>query len=85
MKEFLNKLKSRKFLTCIVGVAMGVCMAFGLDEGAIDTVAGAVVALGSVVTYIHTEGKIDAEAVDKIKDTVDDVKDAIDAVEKIEG
>lgn len=84
MKEFLGKLKSRKFLTCVAGVIVGVCMMFGLDEGTIDTVAGAVVSLGSIVTYIYTEGKIDAAAVGQIKDTVDDVKDAIDAVEKIE-
>lgn len=85
MKEFLNKLKSRKFLTCVAGVVMGICMVFGLDEGTVDTIAGAVVAASSVIVYIYTEGKIDAEAVVKIKDTADEVKDAVDAVEKIEG
>lgn len=84
MKEFLGKFKSRKFLTCIAGVIVGVCMMFGLDKGTIDTVSGAVVSLGSIVAYIYTEGKIDAAAVEKIKDTTDEVKDAIDAVEKIE-
>lgn len=84
MKAFFSKFKSRKFLTCIAGVIVGVCMMFGLDEGTIDTVAGAVVSLGSIATYIYTEGKIDAAAVGKIKDVTDDVKDAIDAVEKIE-
>lgn len=85
MLEFLGKFKSRKFLTCIAGIVMGLCMVFGLDENAINTIAGAVMAVVSIVTYIYTEGRIDAEAVDKIKDTVDDVKDAIDVVEKIEG
>ena len=85
MQNFLNKLKSRKFLTCVAGVVMGVCMVFGLDEGAIDTVSGAIVALGSIVTYIYAEGKIDAEAIDKIKNSSDEMKDAIDAIEKIEG
>lgn len=84
MKEFLNKLKSRKFLTCVAGVVMGACMIFGLDEGAINTIAGAITAVASVVVYIYTEGKIDAEAVDKIKDTAEEVKDAIDVVGKIE-
>lgn len=84
MKEMLNKFKSRKFLTCIAGVIMGVCMVFGLDENTISTIAGAVTAIMSVVTYIYAEGKIDAAAIDKIKDTAVDVKDAIDAVEKIE-
>lgn len=84
MKAFLGKFKSRKFLTCIAGVVMGLCMVFGLDKNAINTVAGAVTTIASVVTYIYTEGKIDAEAVDKIKDTASEVKDAIDVVEKIE-
>lgn len=84
MKEILNKLKSRKFLTCVAGVIMGVCMVFGLDENAISTIAGAVTAIASVVTYIYTEGRIDAEAIDKIKDTANEVKDAVDMVDKIE-
>ena len=84
MSEFLGKLKSRKFLTCIAGVIMGVCMVFGLDEGAINTIAGAVTAIVSIASYIYSEGKIDAAAVGQIKDAADDVKDAIDAVEKIE-
>ena len=85
MKELLNKLKSRKFLTCIAGVVMGVCMVFGLDEGTINIVSGAVVTISSVVSYIYTEGKIDATAINKIKDSADEVKDAVDAIEKIEG
>ncbi len=84
MNEFLNKLKSRKFLTCIAGIVMGACMVFGVDEGAVNTIAGAITAVSSIVMYIYAEGKVDAEAVDKIKDTADKVVDAMDAVEKIE-
>lgn len=82
--EFLKKLKSRKFLTCVAGVVMGVCMIFGLDTNAVNTIAGAVTALGSIATYIYSEGKIDAAAVSGIKDTVDKVEDAVDAVNGIE-
>ena len=84
MKEFLSKLKSRKFLTCVAGIVMGACMVFGIDEGAVNTIAGAITAVSSIIMYIYAEGKIDAEAVDKIKDTADKVEDAIGAVEKIE-
>ena len=84
MKEFMKKLTSRKFLSCVAGVVIGVCMMFGLDEGAVNTIAGAVTSLGSVAIYIYTEGKIDAAAVDRIKDTVDKVEDAAEAVGKIE-
>ena len=81
MKELFNKFKSRKFLTCVAGVVMGLCMVFGLDEGTVNTIAGAVVSVVSIATYIYTEGKIDAEAV---KDAVDQFENVVDAVEKIE-
>ena len=82
MQNFINKLKSRKFITCVAGVVMGICMVFGLDEGTISTIAGAVTTVVSVVTYIYTEGKIDAAAV---KNAVDKVEGAVGEVEKIEG
>ena len=81
MKNFVKKITSRKFLACIAGVVLGICMAFGLDEGTVNTIAGAVTSLISVVIYIYTEGKIDAAAV---KDTVTKVTEAVDEVKKIE-
>lgn len=84
MKEFFNKLSSRKFLTCVAGVVMGACMVFGIDQGTVDTIAGAIVAASSIIMYIYTEGKIDAEAVDGIKDATDKVEDAFEAVVEIE-
>ena len=84
MIQFLNKLKSRKFLTCVAGVVMGICMVFGLDENIISIIAGAVMSVVSVATYIYTEGKIDAAAVGQIKDTAEQIKDTIEVVDKIE-
>jgi len=84
MKEFLKKLKSRKFLTCVAGVVMGLCMIFGLDANAVNTISGAVTSLGSILIYIYSEGKIDAVAVSGIKDTVDKIEAAVDVIEKIE-
>lgn len=81
MKDFMKKLTSRKFITCVAGVIMGLCMVFGLDENAITGVAGAVTALASIITYIYTEGKVDAVAV---KEAVEKVEEATNAVEKIE-
>lgn len=60
---------------------MGLCIAFGLDEGAVSTIAGAVTSIVSIISYIFTEGKIDAEAV---QNTVGQVKDAITEIESIE-
>lgn len=84
METFIKKLTSRKFLTCVAGVVLGTCMVFGLDEGTVNIIAGAVTSLCSVIMYIYAEGKIDAAAVDKVKDTVEKVENAIDAVDKIE-
>ena len=81
MKTFIKKLSSRKFLTCVAGVVLGVCMIFGLDEGTVSTIAGAVTTVASVISYIIAEGKIDAAAVG---DASNKVTGAIDAVEKIE-
>lgn len=81
MELLIGKLTSRKFLTCVAGFIMGICVAFGIDEGAVSVIAGAVTSIASVVSYIITEGKIDAEAVDKM---TGGIKDAIDVFEEIE-
>lgn len=72
-----DKLKSRKLWAAVVGVVSGLAMVFGLDEHIVNTVAGAVVALGSLVTYIITEGKIDAAAVNPVVQAVQDAANVI--------
>lgn len=80
MQILIEKITSRKFLACIAGVVLGVCMIFGLDEGTVNTVVGAVTSIASLVIYIYTEGKIDAAAVEKIQDTIEVVVDAAEEV-----
>lgn len=63
MKKILAKLKSRKLWAAALGVGIGVALIFGVDAEAIEKVAGAVAAISSVITYIITEGKIDAAAI----------------------
>lgn len=60
MREFLKKLTSRKFWMAAAGVATGVALAFGVEESAISTVAGAVTTVASVMAYIGMEGRVDA-------------------------
>lgn len=60
-----SKLTSRKFWAAIIGVVMGVALAFGLDGDTITDVAGAVVSVASIMTYIISEAKIDSAAVGK--------------------
>lgn len=57
------KLTSRKFWTMVAGLLFGAVLAFGGDDSAIKDMAGAVTAITSLVTYIRTEGKIDAAAI----------------------
>ena len=68
MQNFLKKLTSRKFLAALAGVATGLAMVFGVDETTISTVAGAVTTVASVVSYIMSEGLVDAAAVGAGKD-----------------
>ncbi|NBI10277.1 hypothetical protein D1641_09685 [Colidextribacter sp. OB.20] len=72
-----RKLSSRKLWAAVAGIVTGLAMVFGLDEGAISSVAGAVVSVASVIAYIITEGKVDAEGVKK---SVEDIQKAEEAV-----
>lgn len=60
--DWKRKLSSRKLWAAVAGVAAGLAMVFGLDSGTITDVAGAVVSAASLVTYIITEGRVDAAA-----------------------
>jgi len=80
--SLIKKLSSRKLWAAIAGVVMGVAMVFGLDENTISTVSGAVVAVVSVISYIVTEGKVDAAAV---KTALEKVQEAADTVENAAG
>lgn len=70
MSEILRKLTSRKLWLSIAGVATGIAMVLGVEGSEITTVAGAVTALASVITYVVTEGKIDAESVKNVADGI---------------
>lgn len=63
--DWKRKLSSRKLWAAAAGIVTGLAMVFGLDEGTISSVAGAVVSLASVVSYIVTEGKVDTESAKK--------------------
>ena len=75
--DWKRKLSSRKLWAAAAGIITGLAMVFGLDEGTISSVAGAVVSVASVVAYIITEGKVDEAAARK---AVDDIQKAAGAV-----
>lgn len=61
--DWKRKLSSRKLWAAAAGIVTGLAMVFGLDEGTISNVAGAVVSVASVIAYIVTEGRVDTEGV----------------------
>ena len=81
MSNVIRKLTSRKLWLAIAGVTTGVAMILGVDGGDITSVAGAITALASVITYIITEGKIDAESV---KTAVENTQSAVETIEGVD-
>jgi drug/metabolite transporter (DMT)-like permease len=82
MSEILRKLSSRKLWMAIAGIVTGIAMALGADTSEVSEVAGAVTALVSVVAYIVTEGKIDAEGV---KNAIIEIQDGLEIIEGTDG
>ncbi len=81
MNSILRKLSSRKLWAAVAGLVTGLAMVFGLDEGVVTSVSGAVVSVASVVAYIITEGRVDAAAV---KTAVEDVQEAVETVSEVQ-
>lgn len=82
MSEILRKLSSRKLWMALAGVATGIAMAMGAETTDVSEIAGAVTAIVSVVTYIITEGKIDAEGV---KNAIIEIHDGLEIIEGGDG
>ena len=70
----------KKIITMILGVISGLAIAFGLDQGEISTIAGAVVSVISVGGYLLAEGKIDVE---RIKNAAEDVNEVIELIDEM--
>lgn len=77
MSKIIQKLTSRKLWLALAGVVTGIAVVLGVDGSEVADVAGAVTALASVVTYIITEGKIDAAAV---KNAVESTENAVGTI-----
>lgn len=77
MNKIIQKLTSRKLWMAIAGVATGIALVLGVDGGDITNVAGAITAVASVITYIVTEGKIDAESVKNALESTEDAKNSL--------
>ena len=77
MEEILQKLKSRKLWLALGGMCAGIALAFGVEASDLQTVAGAVTTLASVVVYILTEGRVDAIAMEGAAQKTREAADAV--------
>lgn len=64
MSNFIRKLTSRKLWMAILGVTIGVAMAFGVEGETIveivSLVSGALVSVGSICGFMKAESTVDA-------------------------
>lgn len=60
MKNWKQKLTSRKFWTAVVGFVTPTLLAFGVADNVATQVAGIIMAGAAVVAYIVGEGLVDA-------------------------
>ena len=79
MTNFLSGKK--KILTMILGIVSGLAMIFGLEQTDVNVISGAIVAVGSVISYLMIEGKIDVERLRSAAVAVNDVFDYISEAE----
>ena len=80
MNNLLRKLTSRKLWLALAGVVTGIALALGVDGNDITTVTGAVTALISIITYIVTEGKVDAAGV---KNAIEATQTAVEVIDDV--
>lgn len=79
MKKYL----SRKFLLSLLGAIGGLAAVFVEVGGEVGSIAGIIMAVVSVLTYIITEGVIDAKAVLMAQDVVADTLEFAEDSQKI--
>ena len=65
MKNWKQKLTSRKFWAAVVGFVTPTLLAFGVADNVATQVAGIIMAGAAVVAYIVGEGLVDASRSDK--------------------
>lgn len=73
----LAKLKSRKFLMAFLSTVIGVLTMFGIDDTTVQMVSSIGLIVIPSITYIITEGCLDAAAIKKITSTIEEVVDVI--------
>ena len=61
MRNWKDKLTSRKFWAAVVGVVLSVMVIYGADSQEQEKVTGLITACGTLIAYIVGEGLVDKE------------------------
>ncbi len=61
MRNWKNKLTSRKFWAAVVGVVLSIMVIYGADAKEQEKVTGLITACGTLIAYIVGEGLVDKE------------------------
>ena len=72
-----DKLKSRKFILAVLSAVSGVAISLSQLGGKAAIICAVISAILPPVTYIITEGVIDARAVHLITEAIDNITDSI--------
>lgn len=79
----MSKLKSRKFWMALISVAAGIMSLLNFSESTVSTVSGLLLTLVPTVTYIVTEGKIDAASLKNLLGAVSETLEAASGEDKV--
>lgn len=59
-----QKLSSRKFWAMVAGVALCVCVIFGVEDITAQQIIALITAVGTLVAYIFSEAAVDKKQID---------------------
>lgn len=81
--NLIAKLTSRKFIATIITAVAGVITLIIGDNEVVNIIAGAAMTIVPTVIYCLVEGRIDAESVKTITDSVSDAAEKLGASEPV--
>ena len=80
----MSKFTSRKFIIALLSAIGGVAISLSSLDGKIGVVCAIISAVIPPITYIVTEGIIDAKAIDLTIEAIEDIEDIFDDDEEEE-
>ncbi len=78
----MDKFKSRKFLLAILSAVGGIAISLSALPGKVGIISAVVSAIVPPVTYIITEGVVDAKAVGMLCDAISTTAELVEDIEK---